>query len=51
MLTNAHLEVYEPGGAINVGREKKFSEIIAPLFAKPKSRGVESGLLRAWKKY
>jgi len=51
LLTNAHLEGYDPAGAINVGRGKKFREIIAPLFARPKSRGVESGLRRAWKKY
>jgi hypothetical protein len=51
LLTNAHLEGYDPASAINVGRGKKFSEIIAPLFARPKSRGVESGLRRARKKY
>ena len=50
-LTNAHLEGYGPPGAINFGRVKKFRENIAPLFARPKSRGVESGLRRAWKKY
>jgi len=43
------LEGYHPAGAINVGRGKKFREIIVPLFARPKSRGVESGLRRAWK--
>ena len=44
LLTNAHLEGYDPEG-----RGKKVREIIAPLFARPKSRGVESGLRRAWK--
>jgi hypothetical protein len=29
--------------------EGKILEIIAPLFARPKGRGVESGLCRAWK--
>jgi hypothetical protein len=51
LLTNAHLEGYGPAGAINFGRVNKFREIIAPLFARPKCRGVESGLRRAWKKY
>jgi hypothetical protein len=51
LLTNAHLEGYDTAGAINVGRGKKFREIIAPLFPRLKSRGVESGLRRAWKKY
>jgi len=51
LLTNAHLEGYEPAGAINVCQGKKICEIIAPLFARPKSRCVESGLRRAWKKY
>jgi len=46
LLTNAHLEGYHPAGVINVGRGKKFREIIAPLFAKSKGRGVESGLRR-----
>jgi len=49
LLTNAHLEGYDPSGAINFGRGNKFREIIAPFFASPKSRGVESGLRRAWK--
>ena len=38
LLPNAHLEGYQPGGVIRVGRRKNFREIIAPLFAKPKSR-------------
>jgi len=49
LLANAHLEGYDPAGAINVGRGEKFLEIIAPVFARPKSRGVETGLRRAWK--
>jgi len=51
LLTNAHLEGYQTGGVINVSQRKMFREIIAPLFARPKSRGVESGLRRARKKY
>ena len=51
LLTNAHLEGYQPGGLINFSPGKKFREIIAPLFAGPKDRGVEWGLRRAWKKY
>ena len=51
LLTNAHLEGYQPGGVLNVSRGKKLREIIAPLFARPKCRDVESGLRRAWKKY
>jgi hypothetical protein len=43
------LEGYQPGGVTIVRRGKKFHEIIAPLFAKPKCRGVESGLRRARK--
>jgi hypothetical protein len=50
-LTNAHWQSYDPAGAINVGRAIKFLELIAPLFARPKSRGVESGLYRVWIKY
>jgi hypothetical protein len=30
---------------------KKFSEIIATHFVRPKGKGVESWLRRAWKKY
>ena len=41
LLTNAHLEGYQQGGVINVGRGTNFREIIAPLFAKPKGRFVE----------
>jgi hypothetical protein len=51
LLTNAHLEGYQPEGVINVNRGKKFREIIAPFFARPKSRGVESGLRGAGIKY
>ena len=50
-MTNAHLQGYQPGGVINVSGGKHFRQIIAQLFAKPKSRGVESLLYRAWKKY
>jgi len=34
LLTNAHLEGYQPGGVINVSRGKKFREIIAPLYGR-----------------
>ena len=50
LMTNAHLEGYQPGGVINVTGGKKFREIITPVFAKPKARSVESELRRAWKK-
>ena len=50
-MTNAYLEGYQPRDAINVSGGEKSREIIAPLFAKPKEGGVESGLSRAWKKY
>jgi len=36
LLTNAYLEGYQPGGVINVGRGKKFREIIAPFSKGPK---------------
>jgi len=49
LLTNAHLEGYDPACVINVGRGKNFREIIVPLFARPIGRGVESGFHRAWK--
>ena len=51
LLTNAHLEGYQPGVVFNVSGGKMFREIIAHLFARPKIRGFESGLRRAWKKY
>ena len=51
LMTNAHLEGYQPGGVINVTGGKKFREIIARVFAKHKAQRVESGLRRAWKKY
>ena len=36
LLTNTHLQIYQPGGVINVSRGKKFREIIAPLSLGPK---------------
>jgi hypothetical protein len=39
LLTNAHLEGYDPAGAINDGRGKKFGEIFAHF-----SRGPNSGV-------
>jgi len=39
LLNNALLEGYDPAGAINVGRFKKFREIIAPF-----SRGAKAGV-------
>jgi len=50
-MNNAHLTQYQPDGNINITRFKKIREIIAPLFAKPKGRGVESSLRRKWTKY
>jgi hypothetical protein len=51
MLSNVHLERYQPVGDINYGRGKKFREISQPVFAMLEGRYVESGLRRAWKKY
>ena len=51
LLTNAHLEGCQPGGVINVSRGKHFHETIAPLFAMPKNRGIESVLRHALGKY
>ena len=48
LMTNAQLEGYQPGGGINVSGGKKFDEIIAPLFTKPKGRRVKSGLRRSY---
>jgi len=50
-MTNAHLTKYQPFGNINITRGKTFLDIIAPLFAKPKARGVEFALRRKWIKY
>jgi len=50
-MTNAHLTQYQPDGNINITRREKCWDIIAPLFAKPKGRGVESSLRRKWTKY
>jgi len=44
LLSNGHLEVYAPAGENNVRRGRKLREIIALIFARPKSRGVESVL-------
>ena len=49
LMTDAHLERYQPGGVIDVTGGKKFREMNTPIFAKPKARIVESGLRRAWK--
>ena len=38
IMTNAHLEGYQPGGVINVTGGKNFREIIATLFAMSKTR-------------
>jgi len=50
-MTNAHFTKYQPDGNINITRGKKIRDIIKPLFAKPKGRGVESVLRRKWRKY
>jgi len=43
-MANVHLTQYQPDGNINITRGKKFRDIIGPLFAKPKERGVEYAL-------
>jgi len=50
-MTNAHLTKYQPDGIINITRGKKFRDIIAPPFVKPKRRWVESVVHRKWTKY
>ena len=50
-MAKAHLTQYQPDGNINITRGKKFRDIIAPLFAEPKGREVESVLRRKWTKY
>ena len=50
-VTNAHLSRYQPDGNINITRGENFHDVIAPLFAKPKGRGVEYVLRRKWTKY
>jgi len=50
-MTNAYLTQYEPVGNINITRGKKIRDIIAPLFPKPKGRGVEYELRHTWTKY
>jgi len=49
-MTNAHFTQHQPDGNINITRGKTFRDIIAPLFAKPKGRRVESSLRRKWTK-
>jgi hypothetical protein len=49
--TNAHLTGYQPDDTLNITRGKNFRDVIAPLFAHPKGREVESSLRRRWKKY
>ena len=51
LMSNAHLNRYQPGDKINITRGKKFRDVIAPLFVKPKGRGVESALRRKWLMY
>jgi len=51
IVTNAHLNRYQPGGNINITRGKKLRHVIAPLFAKPKGRGVDSALRHKLLKY
>ena len=51
IITNDHVNRYQPGDNINITRGKKFPDVIAPLFAKAKGRGVESALRRKWLKY
>ena len=51
LMTNAHFDGHQPKGAINVTEGKMLCEFFATIFARLKSRGVESALRRAWKKY
>jgi len=37
-MTNACLNWYQPSNNINISRGKKFRDVIAPFFAKPKGR-------------
>ena len=48
IMTNFHLNRYQPGDNIKITRGNKFRDVIPPLFAKPKCRGVESVLRRKW---
>ena len=50
-MTNYHLNIHEPGYYFHITRRKKFRVVIAPLFAKPKGRVVESALGLKWIKY
>jgi len=50
-MTNSHLTKYQPEDNINIKRGENFQHIIAPLFAKPKGRVVESVLRRKCTKY
>jgi len=49
IMTNAHLNSYQPGDNNNILRGKKFRDVITPLFAK--GQGDESSLWRSWQKY
>ena len=46
-MANAHLNGYQPGGAINVTGRRMFGQIIA----RRKGRGFESTLRCVWRKY
>jgi len=46
IMTNARSNRYQPGDNFNITRRKKFRNVIALLFAKPKGRVVESALRR-----
>ena len=48
LLTNAHLEGYQPGGSLSQPREK-IPRNYRPAFREAKGQDVESGLCRAWK--
>ena len=51
LMTNAHLEGYQPQAAINVSLRKKIRVIIATLLAQSKGRGFKSELRLPLKKY
>jgi len=51
ILTNAHLNRYQPGDNINISLGKKFRDVIVALFANSKVRDVKSALRRKCIKY
>jgi len=50
-ITNANWTRYQPHGNINITRGKRIRDVIAPLFAKPKGRDIETAVDRKWTNY